>query len=77
MTKSRRVAATMFFLLLSALWNQSLPPLKQPSSTLVTARSAAINCPRGSPRKPEFFEKNGLDVQLDLLHGRDDGSHGA
>jgi len=65
----RSLAAMLFFLLLSALLGTITPPLKQPSSTLVTARSAAINCPRGSQGSRNFF-KNGLDVQLVLLHRR-------
>ena len=67
MTKLRRFAATMFFLLLSALWNY---PAAQ--TTKVNVGYSAISgdqLPAWVAKEAGIFQKNGLDVQLIYFTG--------
>ena len=63
MTKLRRFAATMFFLLLSALWNH---PAAAQTTKLNVGYSAISGdqLPAWVAKEAGIFQKNGLDVQL-------------
>ena len=68
MTKLRRVAATMFFLLFSALWTYSATA----QTTKLNVGYSAISgdqLPAWVAKEAGIFQKNGLDVQLVYFTG--------
>ena len=75
MTKLSNFAATMFFLLLSALWNS---PATAQTTKLNVGYSAISGdqLPAWVAKDAGIFQKNGLDVQLVYFTGRHDGGDG-